>query len=379
MKNILLKKILSDCIIFFLTTLIITSLVIWVIQSVNYLDIIVEDGRDFLVYLNFSLFNFPKIISKILPFVFFFSFFYIFSKYESDNEMIILWTHGVHKKLLFNFYLKFSILIVIFQIILNTLIVPNSLNYAKSFIRNSEINFINNFVKPLKFNDVTKGLTFYAEEKNQDGTYGGLYIKQGNNLDNSKIIYAKKGIAIKKNDLTVMELHEGETINIIKDKVSSFKFDKFDLYLDDFKSNTVTHVKTQELTTLKLMKCFLKMNNLSFFNIDLKNYEIENCVKNNFNNITKELNKRIIQPFYLSILTCIFLLLLLNSKENKNYKKNQLFIFIFGILVIIISEFILRLVNGSIFGIIISTYLPFIILAFFLIFIRIKFNFKIKI
>ena len=74
MKKIIYRKFLSDCLIFFLISLISTSIIIWVFQAVNYLDIIIDDGRGYDVYLNYAFLNLPKIISKILPFAFFFSF-----------------------------------------------------------------------------------------------------------------------------------------------------------------------------------------------------------------------------------------------------------------------------------------------------------------
>ena len=68
MKKILFRKLLSDCLVFFLIALTSTSVIIWIFQAVNFLDIMVEDGRDYIVYINYSLLSFPKIISKILPF-----------------------------------------------------------------------------------------------------------------------------------------------------------------------------------------------------------------------------------------------------------------------------------------------------------------------
>jgi hypothetical protein len=62
----------------------------------------VEDGRDFLIYISYSLLNFPKIISKILPFATFFSFCYVLSKYELNNELIIFWNFEVNKIELIN-------------------------------------------------------------------------------------------------------------------------------------------------------------------------------------------------------------------------------------------------------------------------------------
>ena len=74
MKKILFRKLLLDYLSFFFITLISTAIVIWVFQAVNFLDIMVEDGRDYLVYITYSLLNFPKILSKIFPFILFFNF-----------------------------------------------------------------------------------------------------------------------------------------------------------------------------------------------------------------------------------------------------------------------------------------------------------------
>ena len=124
MKKILFRKLLYDCLIFFFITLFSSSIIIWIFQAVNFLDIIVEDGRNYLVYLNFSLLNFPKVISKLVPFVLFFSFLFVIGKYELKNELIIFWNFGVNKIELINFFIKFSIFIMLFQIFLTAIVVP---------------------------------------------------------------------------------------------------------------------------------------------------------------------------------------------------------------------------------------------------------------
>ena len=126
MKKILYRKLLSDYLTFLFIAMISTGIVIWVFQAVNYLDIMVEDGRDYLVYINYSLLNFPKILSKIFPFVLFFSFFYINTKYELNNELLILWNFGLHKIQIINFIFKISIFLMVLQIILTSLVVPKS-------------------------------------------------------------------------------------------------------------------------------------------------------------------------------------------------------------------------------------------------------------
>ena len=178
MKKILFRKLLFDCLIFFLVALFSTSIIIWIFQAVNYLDIVVEDGRDYLVYIKYSLLSFPKIISRILPFAIFFSFYYVIDKYEINNELMIFWNFGVEKIQLANFLIFFSLFITIFQLLITVYFVPETQNLSRSLIRTSNIDFLDSFVKPKKFNDNVSGLTIYAEEKLKNGTLKNLYLKK---------------------------------------------------------------------------------------------------------------------------------------------------------------------------------------------------------
>ena len=49
---------------------------------------------------------------------------------------------------------------------------------SRSLIRTSNVDFIDSFVKPRKFNDNINGLTIYAEEKLKDGSLKNLYLKK---------------------------------------------------------------------------------------------------------------------------------------------------------------------------------------------------------
>ena len=74
---------------------------------------------------------------------------------------MIFWNYGVTKNQLINFFLKFSFLFMILQIILVALIVPSTQNYSRNLIKDSNINFFESFIKPKKFNDNIKGLTIF--------------------------------------------------------------------------------------------------------------------------------------------------------------------------------------------------------------------------
>ena len=82
MKKLLFRKLFLDYSSFFLIALFSSAIIVWVFQAVNFLDILIDDGRDYIVYFSYSILNFPKILSRLIPFILFFSLFYITLKLE---------------------------------------------------------------------------------------------------------------------------------------------------------------------------------------------------------------------------------------------------------------------------------------------------------
>jgi lipopolysaccharide export system permease protein len=361
MKKILFRKLLLDCLIFFSIALFFTALIIWIFQAVNFLDIMIEDGRDYIIYIKFTLLIFPKIVAKVLPFIFFISFLYVFTKYELENELIIFWNFGVEKISVVNFFFKFSILLTIIQIILSSFIVPKTQDQARSFLRKSNIDFLDNFIKPRKFNDTIKDITIYSDKRDKDNNFTEIYIKKGNGFDNFQITYAKKGSFKKIGNRQVFELINGATVSVVNNKTTYFGFAKSNLNFSNLQSNTTTYKKTQEVSTTDLVKCY--RNIFDKKNLDLsKDLKIENCRTENLSNILKEFHKRIIIPLYIPVLMLTSLLLIIKSKENINYLKYRFLIFIFGISTMVISEMTLRFVSDSFINNIVLLTIPLILI-----------------
>ena len=56
------------------------------------------------------------------------------------------------------------------------------MNHSRHLIKSSDINFVTGTIKTGQFNDTVKGLTIFIEEKNQDGVFKNIFIR-----DESKI------------------------------------------------------------------------------------------------------------------------------------------------------------------------------------------------
>src|SRR5210317_378613 len=254
MKKIIFRKLLLDCLTFFFLALFGISTIIWVFQAVNFLDIMIEDGRNYNVYFNYTLLNFPKIISRILPFALFFSFSYTFIKYENNNELIIFWNHGVSKLSIVNFFFWVSILIMLIQILLLSIIVPKSQELARSKLRSSDVDYFEGLIKPKKFNDTIKGLTIFAEEKNDNNEFKNIYIKKNINKG-FQITFAKKGVFESKGNKRVLVLYDGQTLTQNGENITNFNFSRSDFGLTNMDSHFNAHKKIQEQSTESLIKC----------------------------------------------------------------------------------------------------------------------------
>ena len=343
MKKLIFKKFLIDISKFFLISWLAIGIIVWIIQAVNYLDFMVEDGHSFKIYILYSILNFPKILHRLLPFIFFISLIYNLIKYENNNELMIFWTTGISKQKFINQIIVYSLIVSSFQIILGTFISPFSQNEARSFLRNSDMSFLPSLMKERKFIDGVENLTIFIEKKTDEGELKNIYIKETVKRSafggDYQIIYAKEGQLIF-NDLNkYFELYDGEIIENKDNEITKISFDQINFNLNRFKSNTTTYPKLQEVSSKELLKCLYlnhkyKINSYSFPNL--------NCVTERIPDIKQEINKRFLKPMYIPLLalSCCFLILL--SKENIKYNRNKFIIFCSCFLLIIFSEISLR-------------------------------------
>ena len=377
MKKILFRKFIYDCTFFFFISLISASIIVWVFQAVNFLDLMVEDGRDFFLYLNYTLLNFPKIISKLFPFALFFSFFYVISKYELNNELIIFWNFGVSKKQVINFFIKYSMFFMLFQILLVSLLVPTTQNFSRNLIKDSNINFFESFIKPKKFNDNIKGLTLFVDEKKNNGELINIYLKKETDKGNFQITYAKNGFFLSKNNNQTLVLKNGQTINKIGSDLTTFNFKESSLNMSNQDSGIIKVDKIQETSTINLLKCINRFEKI-FSNISIKSKKtfIQNCTIENLDNVFKEIYKRFLVPMYIPSLILCSLILIIYSKENINYTKFRIFVFLVGFVLIVFSETTQKLIQANLDYNIAIFLIPLITFLLLLISINNKIKFK---
>ena len=124
MKNTLYKYIFYEFLRYFLVALFALAVIVWTIQSVNFLDLVTEDGHAFVTYFKYSLLTLSKVLTKLIPFCFMLALVLVISKLEKDNEIIVIWTSGLNKIYIVNLIFRISLLFMFLQLILTSFINP---------------------------------------------------------------------------------------------------------------------------------------------------------------------------------------------------------------------------------------------------------------
>jgi len=345
MKKIIFKKLSNEILIFFLISSLALTLIVWVIQAVNYLDIVTEDGHSFGVYFNYTALSLPKIFSQLLPFIFFLSVFYIINVYEEKNQLLVYWTHGVSKKEFIDKIIQFSFTFLIIQLLLTIIVVPHTNNKSRSFIRASTLDFFPNLIKPKKFIDTVENLTIFIDSKDENGFYKNIILKDITNINNVQTIIAQTGKIVSNDYKKILLLNNGQIIQTnSKKEITTFNFEETQFDLSKYSTKTTTFPKIQEQDTTKLLLCTKYLLDNLDVKLEMKNLT---CEKSFLRNLIQELFKRMYLPFYIILMALAPSLLVLRSKNTPYYSTFKTIVFIFGVVFLVIPEILLNFTGSS--------------------------------
>ena len=264
MKNTIYKYFFYEFLRYFSVTLFALAVIVWTIQSVNYLDLVTEDGHAFTTYFLYSFLTLSKILTKLMPLCFLISIILTVLRLEKDNELIIMWSSGLNKIYIVNLIFRISLLIMFLQLIFTSTLNPTLLKLSRSVLKNSQLEFVPSLLKEKQFNDTVKGLTIFVDKKEENQMYKNIFIRDDGNVlssigATSSTIFAQSGyVDSSSNNLilydgNIQRLKDDNTINV-------FKFKKTVFNLSGITTKSISVPKMQETSTLKILNCIISNN-----------------------------------------------------------------------------------------------------------------------
>ena len=347
------------------------TIIAWTVRAVNFLDLIVENGYSVWVYFQYSMLNLFGILNKFIPLSFLIALIIFILKQIQENEFVILWTSGVKKLELANLFFIISIFILFFYIILSTFITPLALNKSRNLLSEQGYNSFLPTIRVQNFSDSFSGFTFLVEAKNENQLKNVFIHDNENILKNlssrnssrsSTTIVAENGIVDEKK----MILFNGQIVTTEKDtfKNDIIYFEQLNIDLGTLQTDTIKVPKLQETSTASLISCF----------VNLSQIKSKICKQSAKKEITTVLNRRLILPFYIPIVSLLSSFLLIKIYKKRNYFFNKYSIFFLSFLVLLYAELIIRYTGKSQILNFLFTASPIILIPLIYIFLLIKFS-----
>jgi lipopolysaccharide export system permease protein len=166
---------------------------IWLTQSLRFVDLVVNRGLSFLVFMQLTGLLIPSFIAVILPITTYVVIQFVYQRMATDRELTVMRAAGLSPWALARPALAVALLATLAGYILSVWAVPASLSDFKQFqweIRNRLAAFL---LQDGVFTPLSDKLTVYIRSRDQDGTLRGILVDDARDPTAHATILAERG------------------------------------------------------------------------------------------------------------------------------------------------------------------------------------------
>jgi lipopolysaccharide export system permease protein len=166
---------------------------VWLTQSLRFVDLVVNRGLSFLVFLHLTGLLIPSFIAVILPITTYVVIQFVYQRMATDRELTVMRAAGLSPWALARPALAVALLTTLIGYGLSVWAVPASLNQFKEFqweIRNRLAAFL---LQDGVFTPLSDKLTVYIRTRDADGTLRGILVDDARDPTAHATILAERG------------------------------------------------------------------------------------------------------------------------------------------------------------------------------------------
>ncbi len=160
--------------LFFFT--VVLSGIVWLSQSLNMLDLVINKGQSAATFTTLSILVFPSLLTVVLPIALFCGVLYALHKLYNDSEIVVMWAAGYGRWPLALPVLALAGIVLIVNLFLNLYLMPAGYRAMKDKIYEIRSDIIAQLINEGTFSYPTDGLTVYIREITSRGELKGLLV-----------------------------------------------------------------------------------------------------------------------------------------------------------------------------------------------------------
>jgi len=166
---------------------------IWLTQSLRFVELVVNRGLSFVVFLHLTSLLIPGFVTVILPITTFVVVLFVYQRLSGDRELTVMRAAGLSPWSLARPAVALATIVIITCTVLNIWVVPRSYTAFREYqfeIRNRVAAFL---LQEGVFTPITDVLTVYVRSRDRDGTLRGILVEDDRQANSRATILAERG------------------------------------------------------------------------------------------------------------------------------------------------------------------------------------------
>lgn len=225
------------------TLIVATSLtcVVWLTQSLRFVDMIVNRGLSVTAFLAFTLLLLPTFLSLIGPIAIFVAIIFTFNRMLSDREIVVLSACGLSPANIGRPALILAILLTGFGYLNTLYLMPSSFRDFKDLQREYRSDLVSVFLQEGVFNPIIDGITVFVRDRNEAGELYGIVVHDERKPEKPVTIMAEKGTIIASDRGPRVLMINGNRQEVASDdgRLSLLYFERYTFDLQDINKTDI--------------------------------------------------------------------------------------------------------------------------------------------
>ena len=216
-------------------TTVVLAAVVWLSQSLAFVDMIINRGLSFLRFLYLTLMLAPGFLALILPVALFCSILYTYHRLTYDSEITAMRSSGLNQRALAMPAIMLAVAVTLVGYLFSLYLTPLGFRTFKDLqfvIRSNQASVL---LQDGEFNTIGDGITAYIRERGPGGELLGILVHDGRNPAHPVTVMAERGVLlVGDNNAPRFVLFQGnrQEIDQNKDQLSLLYFERYALDLD---------------------------------------------------------------------------------------------------------------------------------------------------
>lgn len=203
-------------------------------QSLQTLDLIVENRQSAATFFLITFLALPQLVSIITPLAVFMASIYALNRLTNDSELIVAKANGVSPWAIGTPVLRLGVYALIFHLFINLLLQPIAFQKMRAEILKVKTDIASQMVQAGEFVTPTPNLTVYTREIQPDGELLDVLIYDGRDPESKSTHTAKTGRLLRSDTATSLILYDGTVQTPLEDgNLDIIDFETYQLDLSD--------------------------------------------------------------------------------------------------------------------------------------------------